>query len=319
MATITTRTALKDYCKRRLGFPVIDINVDDDQVEDRIDESLEFFQQYHFDATEKVYIMHYTTQTDIDRKYIDLSQSSGTANTITGSNVVTGYATNFASEFTAGYSRITIGGANRLVVSIANNTSLTVDSNFSTNNDYVPITNETDSNAIIGVNKIFSITDSAATVNMFDLRYQLRLHELYDFTSTSYVNYVLTQQHLRTLDMLFTGEVPLRFNRHQNRLYIDFQWGEDIEVGEYLMIECWKIVNPESFPLVYDDRWLKRYTTALIKRQWGINLKKFGGIQLPGGVQLNGQQIYDEAVAEINDLEEKIQSYFEEPPMFILG
>lgn len=319
MTSITTRTALKDYCKRRLGFPVIDINVDDDQVEDRIDEALEFFQQYHFDATEKTYIMHYTTQTDIDKRYIDLSQSSGSANTIAGSNIVRGYSTFFASEFKANYSRITIGGENKLVTSVSNNTIMTVDSNFSTSNDYAPITNETDANSIIGVNKIFSITDSSATVNMFDLRYQLRLHELYDFTSTSYINYVLTQQHLRTLDMLFTGEAPLRFNRHQNRLYIDFQWGQDIKVGEYLMVECWKIVNPESFPMVYDDRWLKKYATALIKRQWGINLKKFGGIQLPGGVQLNGQQLYDEAVAEINDLEEKIQSYFEEFPVFLVG
>ena len=154
---------------------------------------------------------------------------------------------------------------------------------------------------------------------MFDLRYQLRLHELYDFTSTSYVNFVLTQQHLRTLDMLFSGEQPIRFNRHQNRLYIDLQWGTDIQTNEYLIIEAYRIVDPDSYNDVYNDRWLKRYSTALIKRQWGLNLKKFGGIQLPGGVQLNGQQIYDEAETEIANLEQEMQDKYEVPPEFILG
>lgn len=321
MASITSRSALKDYCKRRLGFPVIDINVDDDQVEERIDEALEFFQQYHFDATEKVYILHYVSQTDIDRKYIDLSQTSGSANTIAGSNVVTGYVTNFSSELAANYSRITIGGENKLVTSVANNLSLTVDSVFAASNDYAPITNATDASAIIGVNKVYNVTDSNQTNNMFDMRYQMRLNDLYTFRvgSASYVNYVITQQHLRTINMLFTGETPLRFNRHQGRLYIDWQWGTDIQAGEYVMAECWKIVNPESFTLVYDDLWLKRYCTALIKRQWGQNLSKFAGIQLPGGISLNGPQILTEAVAEITELETQIQLRFEEPPEFLVG
>jgi hypothetical protein len=154
---------------------------------------------------------------------------------------------------------------------------------------------------------------------MFDLRYQLRLHELYDFTSTSYINYVLTQQHLRTLDMLFSGEIPVRFNRHQNRLYIDMDWQKDINVGEYLVIDCWRIIDPDQYTAVYNDRWLKKYATALIKRQWGTNMKKFGGIQLPGGVTLQGQPIYEEAMAEIAEIEDKIQSMFETPPQFILG
>jgi hypothetical protein len=153
---------------------------------------------------------------------------------------------------------------------------------------------------------------------MFDLRYQLRLHELYDFTSTSYVNYVLTMQHIRTLDMLFSGEQPIRFNRHTDKLYIDMNWPM-ANAGEWLVIEGYIIVDPDSYSDVYNDRMLKKLATAYIKRQWGNNMKKFGGMQLPGGIMMNGQQIYDEAVQEIEALEQQIRDTYEEPPQFILG
>lgn len=319
MATPSSRTALIDYCKRRLGFPVIEINVDDDQVEDRIDDALQYFQDYHYDAIQKVYLKHLVSQTDVDRQYIDMTQASGVATVVSGSANVTGSGTNFAAEFTAGVTQLTINDETKTVSSITNKSLMTMNSAFSSSANSVPITIVGSSDLITGVTRIFPLSSTNATVNMFDLRYQLRLHELYDFTSTSYVNFVLTQQHLRTLDLLFSGEQPIRFNRHQNKLYIDFQWGTDIQANEYLIIEAYRIIDPESYTDVYNDRWVKRYSTALIKRQWGLNLKKFGGIQLPGGVQLNGQQIYDEAESEITMLEQEMQDKYEVPPEFIQG
>ena len=247
MANPASREQFKDWCLRELGWPVIEINVDDDQVEDRIDEAFQYFQQFHFDGVERWYMKHQLTSTDIT-------------------------------------------------------------------NQWIPITDN-----IIGVTRIFPLAASNATVNMFDLRYQLRLHELYDFTSTSYVNYVLTMQHIRTLDMLFSGEQPIRFNRHTNRMYLDWNWAQFATPGEYLIIEGYVIIDPDSYTKVYNDRMLKKYATALIKKQWGNNMKKFGGMQLPGGVTMNGQQVYEEAVAEIEKLEQLIRDTFEEPPQFLVG
>ena len=247
MANPASREQFKDWCLRELGWPVIEINVDDDQVEDRIDEAFQYFQQFHFDGVERWYMKHQLTSTDIT-------------------------------------------------------------------NQWIPITDN-----IIGVTRIFPLAASNATVNMFDLRYQLRLHELYDFTSTSYVNYVLTMQHIRTLDMLFSGEQPIRFNRHTNRMYLDWNWAQFATPGEYLIIEGYVIIDPDSYTKVYNDRMLKKYATALIKKQWGNNMKKFGGMQLPGGITMNGQQVYEEAVAEIEKLEQLIRDTFEEPPQFLVG
>ncbi len=247
MAIPSSRDQFKDWCLRQLGFPVIEINVDDDQVEDRIDEAFQYFQQFHFDGVERWYISQEITQSDKDNKYIPIPDT------------------------------------------------------------------------IIGINRIFPIGSTNASVNMFDLRYQLRLHELYDFTSTSYVNYALTMQHIRTLDMLFSGETPIRFNRHTNKLYIDQDWMNDVDVGEFVVIEGFIIVDPTTYTKVYNDMMLKRLATAYIKRQWGNNMKKFGGMQLPGGITMNGQQIYEEAVQEIKDLEDQIRNTYEEPPQFLIG
>jgi hypothetical protein len=247
MAIPATRDEHKDWCLRQLGFPVLDINVDDDQVDDAVDQAIQYFQDFHFDAVERWYLKHQLTETDKTNKYI-------------------------------------------------------------------PITDN-----IIGVTRIFPVGSTNASVNMFDLRYQLRLHELYDFTSTSYVNYVLTQQHIRTLDLLFSGEVPIRFNRHSNKLYIDWDWNYDLDVGEWLIIEGYIILDPADYTKVWNDRLLKKLSTAYIKKQWGTNMKKFQGMQLPGGIMMNGQQIYNEAVQEIQDIEQLIRNTHEEPPQFILG
>jgi len=250
MAAITSRSQFKDYCLRRLGFPVIDINVDDDQVEDRIDDAIQFFIDRHTDGTQKLYYVKMLDQTDIDNRYINLDPS--------------------------------------VVVDSSNN-----------------------SLDIVGVTRVFPIQDSQATINMFDLRYQLRLNELYDFTSASYINYTLTMQHLRSLELLFTGEVPIRYNRHMRRLFVDWSWGSnEAPVGTVAILECYAALNPEVYTDMWNDRWMKQYATALIKRMWGSNLKKFKGLQLPGGVTLNADEIYQDALEEIKQLEDQMESEF---------
>jgi hypothetical protein len=247
---ISNRQDFKDYCLRRLGFPVIDINVDDDQVEDRIDDAIQYFVDRHADGTQKVYYIKRLEQTDIDNKYLNLDPS--------------------------------------VVKDDANN-----------------------SLEIVGVTRIFPVQDSQATINMFDLRYQLRLNELYDFTSASYINYTLTMQHLRSLEMLFTGEVPIRYNRHMKRLHIDWAWGySEAPLGTVVVCECYATLNPDVFPGMWEDRWLKEYATALIKQMWGANLKKFKNLQLPGGVMLNADEISDQAEQEILRLRDEMESQF---------
>jgi hypothetical protein len=257
MATITSRTAFKDYCLRRLGFPVIEINVDDDQVEDRIDDALQYWQDYHFDGLQKVYYVKALLQSDVNQRYLDLTEARDSSNNAT---------------------------------------------------------------QIAGVTRIFPLYDSQATINMFDLRYQLRLNELYDFTSASYINYTMTQQHLRMLEQQFTGEVPIRFQRHTQRLYIDWAWGSSqAPAGTVVVAECYATIDPAIYTQAWNDRWLKEYATALIKRSWGNNLKKFNGIQLPGGVTLNGDKIYQEATDEINVLHAEIGDKYGAPLEFLLN
>ena len=257
MATLTTRDQFRDYCLRRLGFPVIELNLDTDQIEDRIDDALQYWQDYHFDGMQKVYYIKALLQSDIDQKYVDLSA-----------------------------------------------------------------TEDADGNPleIIGITRIFPIQDSQAGVNMFDLRYQLRLNELYDFTSASYINYTLTAQHLRSLELLFTGEVPIRFQRHTQRLYIDWAWGaNEAPVGQIVVAEAYANIDPTYYNKVWNDRWLKEYATALIKRKWGANLKKFNNLQLPGGVTLNGDKIYDEAFEEIKALEDQMQTEYGAPLEWLMN
>ena len=305
MAKPASRAQLKEYCLRKLGKPVIEINVDDDQVDDRIDEALSFFEDYHFDGTEKIYMKHQLTVEDINRRWI-----------------------------------------------------------------YAP-------DAVTFVTGVFPFDDSNASINMFDLRYQLRLNDLYDFTSVSYVSYEITMQHIRTLQLLFSGTPQFRFNRKQNKVFLDIDWTRDVLPGQYVVIECYRTLNPSTITLtgtcattnasntvvgtgtifdqevlendfvtfgteslqiakinsptsitvrgpftanqsgvtmtaagysdVFNDRFLKKYATALIKLQWGNNLSKFAGIQMPGGVTLDGVRIMTEAREEIEKLEEEMQ------------
>ena len=271
MAIPTSKSTFKEYCLRNLGKGVIDINVSDDQADDRIDEALQYFAQYHYDGIEKMYLKYQITQEDVDRA----ASNDTTSATDTVDNTIT-------ASFTEG-------------------------------KNFIPIPS-----AVVSVLQIFPF-DDIATNNMFDIRYQLRLNDLYDFSSTSVIHYQMTMQHLDYLSHILVGEKPLRFNQHQNRLYIDMDWSNDMEAGEFLVIECYRKLNPDTYTDIYDDIYLKRYATALIKRQWGANLSKFEGVQMLGGVTLNGAKIFEEAQADIEKLEEQIQLAYELPPNYMIG
>jgi hypothetical protein len=317
MATPKTRTEFKDYCLRRLGHPVIQINIDDDQLDDRVDDALAFYHDYHYDGMEQMYLKYQITQEDLDRRYIFCPDAV---------NFVTG---------------------------------------------------------------ILPFDQSNSSVNMFDLRYQLRLHDLYDFTSVSYVSYEITMQHIRTLNLLFSGTPQVRFNRKMNRLYLDIDWTRDVNVGSWVIVECYRRIEPDSristgtvavtaasntvigtgtsfnselsvddeivingearkivsiagatslnvqtafastatgatltrpgFSDVWNDRFLKQYATAKIKYQWGSNLSKFAGIQMPGGVTLDGVRIMQEAAEEMKELEEGLISTNVLPGEIMMG
>jgi len=271
MAIPTTKSTFKEYCLRNLGKGVIDINVSDDQADDRIDEALQYFAQYHYDGIEKVYLKHQITQADKDRA---------------ASNDTTTATDSIDSSITA---------------------------SFTEGKGFIPMPS-----AVVSVIQIFPF-DDVATNNMFDIRYQLRLNDLYDFSSTSVLHYQMTMEHLDFLSHILVGEKPIRFNQHQNRLYIDMDFENDIDVGEFIIIECYRKIDPASYTDIFDDIYLKRYATALIKRQWGANLSKFSGVAMLGGVTMNGETIYSQAQEELEKLEEQIQLSFETPIDYMVG
>ena len=271
MANPATREQLKQYALRTLGKPVIEINVDDDQAEDRIDEALQYFAQYHYDGVERTYLKYEVTQADVDRMK---SPDGDSSSSITKNSVTTAWKE-----------------ANNFIV--------------------VP-------EAVLAVTRIFPLSNRG-NQNMFDVRYQLRLNDLYDFSSTSIVHYEMTMRHLDFLDHILVGEKPMRFNHLSNKLFIDMDWSRDITAGEYLIMEVYRKLDPATYTDMYDDIYLKRYTTALIKRQWGANLSKFNGVAMLGGVTLNGQQIFSEAQEDIRKLEEEIRGTYETPVTYMIG
>ena len=271
MAIPSSKATLKTYCLRALGFGVIDINVSDDQVDDRLDEALQYFAQYHYDGIEKMYLKYQITEADITRA-----------------------ATNTTTTATD---------------SVDN----TVTASFGEGNGFIPMPQ-----TVVSVLNIFPFSNKT-TNNMFDIRYQLRLNDLYDFSSTSIIHYDMTMKHLDMLEHMLVGEKPIRFNQHQNRLYIDMDWANDVSTGEYLIIECYRKIDPDSFTDIFDDIYLKRYATALIKRQWGANLSKFSGVAMLGGVTMNGETIFSQAQEELQRLEEQIQLSFETPIDYMVG
>ena len=269
---ITTRETLKQYCLRALGKPVIEINVEDDQVEDRIDEALQYFAQYHYDGVERMYLKYQITADDITRAKTDETLST-----------------------------------------VTDTADSTVTAAFKEGKNYIPMPS-----SVVSVTRLFDFTDKA-NLNLFDVRYQLRLNDLYDFSSTSIIHYDMTLRHLDMLDHILVGERPIRFNQHKNRLYIDMDWSNDIDAGDFIIIECYRKLDPSTFTDIFDDIFLKKYLIQLIKKQWGTNLSKFQGVAMLGGVTMNGEQIYSQAQEEINKLEEQIQLSYELPPNYMMG
>ena len=297
MAIPNTRTTLKEYCLRNLGKPVIDINVDDDQVEDRLDEALQYFAQYHTDGVERMYLKYKVTADDVTRLTKNKSFNVDEKGTV-GENIELEDAT----DTSAGDIQGEDGGQ------ILTEDSTLVRTTYEETQNYLVIPD-----AVISVLNIFPLSDRA-NLNMFDVRYQLRLNDLYDFSSTSIVHYEMTMKHLDFLDHILVGEKPIRFNQLSNRLYIDQDWANDISADEYIIIECYRKLDPNDHTDIFDDLYLKRYATTLIKRQWGQNLSKFSGTAMLGGVTLNGPELFSSAIEEQQKLEEEIRLNYEEPP-----
>lgn len=246
MAVPSSRDTFKETCLRRLGKPVIEINVDEDQVDDRIDEALRYYWDYHFDGSEKIYYKHQITEQDKINKYVTLPEN------------------------------------------------------------------------ILGVVRIFSPGDALNTSNLFNIRYQIALNDLYTLTNVSLTPYYMAMQHIQVIEEILVGLKPIRYNRHRNRMHVDMDWTL-VEVGQYLLIEAYEVVDPAVWSDAWGDRWLQQYAAALIKRQWGNNLKKFKGMQMPGGLTFSGQEIYDEAVAEIGQLEKEMIFSYSLPVSDMIG
>jgi len=305
MAIPNTRETLKQYCLRNLGKPVIDVNVDDDQVEDRLDEALQYFAQYHTDGVERMYLKYKVTADDVTRMTTNKSYNVDEKGTV-AENIELEEGT-LTSGDTSGDIQAEDGGA------ILTEDSTLVRTAYEETQNYLVIPD-----AIISVINVFPLSDRA-NLNMFDVRYQLRLNDLYDFSSTSIVHYEMTMKHLDFLDHILVGEKPMRFNQLSNRLYIDQDWTNDISADEYLIIECYRKLDPDAHTDIFDDLYLKRYATTLIKRQWGQNLSKFSGTAMLGGVTLNGPELFSTALDEQSKLEEEIRLNYEEPPHFQQG
>ena len=266
MAIPTSKAELKEYCLRRLGKPVLEVNVSDDQCDDAIDYAIQKFQQFHYEGAERVYLKHQFTQAEID----------------------------------AGKSDSTVTAADGTTTWKEGNAFLSVPEH------------------ITAIEGIFSFTDKG-TRNMFDIRYQMRLNDLYDFTSTQFYHYYMIQQHLETIDFILEGMKPVRYQQVQDKLHIDFDWGIDALEGQFIVIKCWRALDPTTWSEIWNQMWLKDYATAKIKKQWGQNLTKFQGVQMPGGVTLNGEMIYNDAVEELKLLDEQLRTTWETPPLDMIG
>jgi len=279
MAQPSSREGLIDYAKRQLGFPVLEINVADEQFQDLLDDAIQIYQERHYDGIARMYLKYKITQDDIDRGQARGGDSTlGITTTTTTSTV--GLSTTF---------------------------------NIEENNNYIQMPP-----SVIGVNQIFKVRSDTVYDGLFNIRYQLFLNDLYAFGSIDLLQYAMVQTKLEDITFLLNPDVRYRFNIRQDRLYIDVDWAQ-INKDDYFVIDCFRILDPDDFTKVYNDQFLKRYFTALCKKQWGQNLIKFQGVQLPGGIQLNGRQIYDDGVAELTEIKSKMASDYEMPPLDMIG
>ena len=282
MAQPTSRQELINYCKRKLGAPVLEINVADEQIDDLVDDAIQFFQERHFDGVGQVFLKYQLTQDDIDR----------------------GRAPNGESP-TAGIVTTTASTS-------INGTSITF--NYKENSNFLQIPP-----SVIGITKIYHFDGTNTTTNnMFSVKYQLFLNDIYYWGSTEILTYAMTKTYLEDIDFLLTTQKQIRFNQRQDRLYLDIDWGS-VRAGDYVIIDCYRALDPSDYTRVWNDSFLKMYLTSLIKKQWGQNLIKFQGVKLPGGVELNGRQIYDDAQKEIDVIMEKMSNTYELPPLDMIG
>lgn len=317
MAIPSTRQGLIDYCLRQLGHPVLEINIDDDQIEDRIDEALQFFQEYHFDAVELVYLQEKISASTLKINGVNAAAFT-VGETVTGSTsglTATIRSVVAANEFTATGMTGTFTVGETITGSVSGQTATVNTSSVGNyDNKYLTL-----SDSVIGVVKVLPFDARTRGIDLFDVRYQILLNDIYSLQSTDLIYYTQVRSQLQLMNDLLVGQKPVRFNKHQNRVYVDMDWNQDVVIGEYIVVQAYRILDPDSFTDVYNDMFLKRYATALIKKQWGSNLKKFEGVQLPGGVTLNGQKIYDEAVDEIKQIELEVDSRYQLPVDFFTG
>ena len=307
---ITTREGLKQYALRKLGAPVLEINTDDDQLEDRIDDALEYWHLYHYEGVERMYLKQ-----QIRASSLTIQEGGAVSGDFSG--LITGQ-TSGATAYTTGQINDSPSDTVLLVKDvsgtfqdgeeikdIAENSANLAEENSvfigEYDNKYVTV-----ADAVYGVTRVLPFSGSSSSKSLFDVQYQLRLHDLYDLTSTSIIYYKMVMSHLALLDLELNGKPLYRFNRLQNRLYIDMNWNADVVLGGYVVAECYRALDPATFTQVWNEPWLRRYTTALFKEQWGTNLKKYDNMLLPGGVKTNGQEIYNEARIEIKELEDDL-------------
>ena len=278
MSKPSTRQELVDYCLRRLGAPVLEINVDDDQIDDLVDDAIQYFNERHYDGVEKMYLKYKITSDDIAR-----GRASGTSGVgiVTTTGTSTGVA---ATTF-----------------------------NFYESSNFIQVPE-----SVIGIEKIFKFDTSSISGGMFSIKYQLFLNDLYYFNSVELLQYSMVKSYLEDIDFLLTTDKQVRFNKRQDRLYLDIDWGSQ-NAGDFMVIECYRALDPESFSQIYNDSFVKKYLTSLIKRQWGQNLIKFNGVKLPGGIELNGRQLYEDAERELEDIKQRMTMEYELPPLDFIG
>ena len=279
MAKPNSRQTLIDYCLRKLGAPVLEINVDDDQIDDLVDDAIQYFNERHFDGVERMYLKYEITEDDISRGKAGGEGGVGIVTTSASSNIV-GTATTF---------------------------------NYYENSNYIQVPD-----SVVGIEKIFKVDTSSISSWMFSIKYQLFLNDLYYFNSVELLQYAMVKSYLEDIDFLLTTDKQIRFNKRQDRLYLDLDWSSQT-AGTYLVLDCFRALDPDNFNQVYNDSFVKLYLTALIKRQWGQNLIKFNGVRLPGGIELNGRQIYDDAIREIEEIKQRMTMDYELPPLDFIG
>jgi hypothetical protein len=278
MAQPSTRQELIDYCLRKLGAPVLEINVAEEQIDDLVDDAIQYFQERHYDGVYQTFLKYQITQDDINR---------GRAKGLNGVGVAV-----------TSISSVGVGAT----------------FNYYENSNYIEVPNH-----VIGVNKIFAFEGSnSISSGMFSIKYQLFLNDIYYWGSTELLTYAMTKTYLEDIDFLLTTQKQIRFNKRQDRLYLDIDWST-MTAGKYLVIDCHRMLDPNQYSQVWNDSFVKKYLTSLIKRQWGQNLIKFQGVKLPGGVEFNGRQLYDDAQREIDMLMEEMSSTYELPPLDMIG